>query len=110
MEFFVPGFNGDSTAYRLIDDVKQYTEEVTELEVLPGMAYRIEYWEGGRRKSAMVGRNVDGETVTCILNTRKGKMICTPNHGLGWGTPIMVDHRDVISVDWFIGCAPLQCV
>jgi hypothetical protein len=110
MEFFVPGIESESTAHGMIDEVSEYAQEATEIKVLPGLADSLRFWRSGREVNIKVGGNYEGETVLCILNTIKGKMICTDSRGAWVGSPILVDHRDVIAVNWFMGHAPLQCV
>lgn len=106
MDFFLPSATDPDVAEEFLGAVKCFTEDATGWPVMPGRACSIEYWERGELVRATVGHPLDGETVECILNSDRLLLVCTANHGIGWGAPIVVDKGAVATVRWFNGHSP----
>jgi hypothetical protein len=106
MEFFVPSATDPTVAEEFLVAVQSFTEDATGWTVVPGRASSLEYWEGGELLKATVGHPFQGETVECILNSDRLMLVCTANHGIGWGSPILIDKMAVATVRWFNGFGP----
>ena len=106
MEFFVPSVSGQEAAENFLRSLKSFANDATGWEVIPGRARSIAFHNELGLQTATVGREVEEETVECILNSDKMMMICTVNHGMGWGSPILVDKLYIEKIEWFEGCGP----
>jgi len=99
MKFFVPAAKDDAYAEELYSAVVNFAEETTRWKVTPRRIYHIRYRHDSRSYDARVGEIEprSGEPVVAILESQC-VLICTPNHGVIRGMPILVgagEHSEI---------------
>ncbi len=101
MKIFVPKVKDEKQSEEYYNGIVKYNKDIVG-EVSGRKIYSLTYKHNNKKYTAVVGENdeIENEPIIAILESRTF-LICTPNRGVIRGTPILVGHDEIISVEDF---------
>jgi class 3 adenylate cyclase len=105
MKFFFP-YKSDEDAEALFRELRAYVQDATGWPIACERICSVEYFDCGARKTVTVGDTLYGGDVKCILASDLVLVVCTIGEDR-FKAPILIDRRDVISIDWFEDYCPV---
>ncbi len=107
MQFFVPHARNAQDAQQVYDATKAFAKQTIGATASSRKIQRIDYIHKGMRYTAEVGQVEPrtGEEVLVILETDPSAgrpyLVCTANHGVVRGDPVMVGNTEAQSITDF---------
>jgi hypothetical protein len=102
LKFFIPHMDSDEQAAKIYSGIKELATQTLGWPIAASRIRRIEYVREGKPYFSEVGQPDSrvNEEVIAILESI-AYLVCTPNMGVVRGMPLMVEKKEIQSVEYF---------
>ena len=99
MRFFIPRI-GPENAEVFYTGIRAVLADEWGYLLTARRVHRLSYTSNGQRQDAVVGKQIGSghQTVFAIFETSDAYLVCTPQHGVTSGQPVLVKRKHVVEL------------